>query len=124
MAEPTFNYDEDGDILYVSFAPGETATGILLNDQLLLRVSRAERRLVGLTIMDYAILVQQTELGPRSVPLLGLREVSPELRELALELLQTPELHAILTLTAYTPAVGEPIPAVIVWSVAASVETA
>ncbi len=124
MAEPTFNYDEDGDILYISFAPGETATGILLNDQLLLRVNRAQRRVIGLTIMDYAVLAQQTELGPRSVPLTGLQEVSPELRELALELLQAPELRPILTLTAYTPALGTPIPTVSVQPVTAPIETA
>jgi len=124
MAEPTFNYDEDGDILYISFAPGETATGILLNDQLLLRVNRAQRRVIGLTIMDYAVLAQQTELGPRSVPLTGLQEVSPGLRELALELLQAPELRSILTLTAYTPALGAPIPTVSVQPVTVPIETA
>ena len=32
MAEPIFNYDEVSDTLHVSFAPGEKATGIELND--------------------------------------------------------------------------------------------
>ena len=123
MTVPTFNYDEDGDILYVSFAPGETAMGILLNEQLLLRVNRTEHRVIGLTIMDYTMLAQVTELGPRSVPLTDLQELAPELRELALDVLQSPELRPILTLTAYTPAAGELIPAVIVWPAATSVGT-
>lgn len=112
MNEPKFTYDEDADILYISFAPGETATGIMLNDQLLLRVKRAERRVVGLTIMDYSILAHQTDIGPRTVPLTQLQEVSPELRDLALDLLQTPELRAILTLSVYSPPGTDSTPSV------------
>ena len=33
MKKPIFNYDEVSDTLYVSFAPGEKATGIELNNQ-------------------------------------------------------------------------------------------
>ncbi len=122
MNEPKFTYDEDADILYISFAPGETATGIMLNDHLLLRVNRAARRAVGLTIMDYSIFAHQTDIGPRTVPLTRLQEVSPELRELALDILQTPELRAILTLSAYSPAGTDTIPSVTSHPVLASVD--
>ena len=38
---PRFNYDEEADILYVSFAPGEKATAAVeLNDNILLRFNR------------------------------------------------------------------------------------
>ena len=41
---PRFNYDEETDILYVSFAPGEQATAVVeLNDNILLRFNRGER---------------------------------------------------------------------------------
>jgi hypothetical protein len=32
MSEPQIHYDEPSDTLYVSFAPGEAATGLELND--------------------------------------------------------------------------------------------
>lgn len=105
-----FNYDEPGDTLYVSFAPGEAATGIELNDHILLRVNKRERRAAGLTFLDYSLLTQRTEIGPRSFPLTGLNELSPELRGLVLEVLQTPPVNEILFLTAYSPSAAEIIP--------------
>jgi hypothetical protein len=55
-------------------------------------------------------LAQPTELGLRSLPLDGLNELSPELRELALEVLRTPPVQDILSLSAYTPSAIEVIP--------------
>jgi len=110
MSEPTIKYDEMSDTLYVSFAPGEAATGIELNEHILLRVDKAERRAIGLTIFDYSVLAQPTELGLRSLPLDGLNELSPELRELALEILRMPPVQDILSLSAYTPSAAEAIP--------------
>ena len=40
MREPVFNYDESSDTLTISFFPGESATGIELNDNLLLRINK------------------------------------------------------------------------------------
>ncbi|MBK9051231.1 MAG: DUF2283 domain-containing protein [Chloroflexi bacterium] len=39
MNKPHFNYDEPSDTLYVSFSPGESATGIELNEHILLRIN-------------------------------------------------------------------------------------
>jgi uncharacterized protein YuzE len=58
---PHFNYDQASDTLYISFAPGEKATGIELNDHILLRMNKAERRAVGLTFFEYSVLAQRTE---------------------------------------------------------------
>jgi uncharacterized protein YuzE len=110
MSEPTIKYDEMSDTLYVSFAPGEAATGVELNEHVLLRVNKAERQAIGLTIFDYSMLAQPTELGLRSLPLDGLNELSPELRELALEILQTSPVQDFLSLSAYTPSAVESIP--------------
>lgn len=107
----TFNYDEISDTLYISFAPGEAATGIELNDYLLLRVNKQERRAVGLSIFEYSILAQPTELGLRSFPLSGLADLSPDLQELVLSILQRPPVSDLLTISAYTPTtVTEPTP--------------
>lgn len=110
MTESTFNYDEMSDTLYVSFAPGESATGIELNEHILLRINKQERRAIGLTLFDYSILAQQTEIGPRSFPLTGLAELSDELRAIVLEILRHPPVSDLLVLSAYTPSLVETIP--------------
>lgn len=102
MPEPNYNYDEVGDTLYISFAPGEHATGILLTDHILLRVNKQERRAVGITLLNYSYLSQQTEFGPRQFPLTGLAKLSPDLCELALDLLVNPPVSDTLALSAYT----------------------
>ena len=110
MTEPIFNYDETSDTLYVSFAPGEKATGIELNEHILLRINKKERRAVGLTFLDYSLLAQETEVGPRSFPLTGLAELSDELREIVLDILRRPPVSGILFLSTYTPSIAEAIP--------------
>jgi uncharacterized protein YuzE len=68
MKEPRITYDEMSDSLYVSFEPGTKATGIELNEHILLRIDKKRRRAIGLTFLEYSILVQKTDLGPRSFP--------------------------------------------------------
>jgi uncharacterized protein YuzE len=110
MTQPVFNYDEVSDTLYVSFAPGEKATGIELNDHILLRINKQERRAIGLTFLDYSLLAQRTEVGPRSFPLTGLAELSDELQEIVLDILRRPPVSDILFLSTYTPSLTETIP--------------
>jgi uncharacterized protein YuzE len=110
MTEPIFNYDEISDTLYVSFAPGEKATGIELNDHILLRINKKEHRAIGLTFLEYSLLAQRTEVGPRSFPLTGLAELSDELRSIVLDILQRPPVSDVLFLSTYTPSVIETVP--------------
>lgn len=110
MTTPSMNYDEASDTLYISFVPGEEATGIELSDHILLRLNKAERRAVGLTFFEYSLLAQPTEIGPRSFPLTGLAELSNELRELVLEAILRPPVSDFLRLSAYTPSVTETVP--------------
>ena len=110
MTKTIFNYDEVSDTLYVSFAPGEKATGIELNDHILLRINKQERRAIGLTFLDYSLLAQRTEVGPRSFPLTGLAELSDELREIVLDILRHPPVSDILSLSTYTPSIAEAVP--------------
>ncbi|HKP74975.1 MAG TPA: DUF2283 domain-containing protein [Longimicrobiaceae bacterium] len=110
MAEPEIRYDEPSDTLYILFAPGESATGLELSDHILLRVDRRRRRAVGLTLLDFSIITQQTEIGPRSFPLSGLIRLSPELRDLAIELLQSQPVSDYLSLSAFTAPGKETVP--------------
>jgi len=110
MSEAIYTYDEDGDILYIAFAPGEKGTGIELNDHILLRLNKSERRAIGLTLLDYSVLAQPTELGPRSFPLASLNELSDELRQLVLEVITKAPVNEVLSLSTYTPSLVETIP--------------
>jgi hypothetical protein len=55
-------------------------------------------------------LAQKTEVGPRSFPLTGLAELSGELREIVLDILQRPPVSEMLFLSTYTPSISEAIP--------------
>lgn len=105
-----FHYDELSDTLYVTFSEGEAATGIELTEHILLRLFTTDMRVVGLSILDYSILTQQTEMGVRSFPMTGLAKLPTDLRKRVLELLHQPPLREILAISAYTPSVGETIP--------------
>jgi len=110
MRKLNTNYDEMSDTLYVSFEPGTKATGIELNEHILLRINRNKRKAVGLTFFEYSLLAQKTELGPRSFPLTGLLELSDDLRQIVLDILLTRPVSDILSVSAFTPSAVETIP--------------
>jgi len=114
MAQKTnFDYDKDADILYISFSPGEKATSAVeLNDNILLRFNFKEKRAVGLTLLDYSVLVQSTDLGPRSFPLTGLKELESEWQEMVIEMITNPPVSQILRLSVCTPSFKEEFPIV------------
>jgi uncharacterized protein YuzE len=58
MEQPLITYDETSDSLTIAFAVGKPATGIELNDHILLRIDRDNRKAVGITLFDYSILSQ------------------------------------------------------------------
>ena len=104
------NYDEISDTLYISFEEGRKATGIELNNNILLRINKHERKAVGITIFDYSLLSQRADFGPRSFPLTGLAELSEELQDLVVEILQSQPVADILNLSTYTPTYAESVP--------------
>ena len=110
MTQPIFNYDEMSDTLYVSFSPGEKATGVELAAHILLRFNKLERRAVGLTFLDYSVLARQTEIGPRSFPLTGFAKLSDELQEMVLDVIKRPPVSDLLLLSSYTPSLSETMP--------------
>ncbi len=112
---PVYSYDKEVDILYISFSPGEKATtGIELNDHMLLRLNRAEKRAIGLTLMDFSILVQMTNVGPRQFPLSGLQDLEPEWLEMALDVLTSPPVNEILKISMYTASANDTVPIALV----------
>src|SRR6266508_3792927 len=103
MTQPVINYDETSDTLYVSFVPDVKATGIELNDHILLRVDKENRRAIGLIFLNYSVLIQKADFGPRSFPLIGLVKLSDESWEIVLEILDKTPVKEILSLSTYTP---------------------
>jgi uncharacterized protein YuzE len=111
MNKPRYSYDKETDILYISFVSGEKPTAAVeLNDNILLRFNTAEKRAIGLTLMDFSVLVQLTNLGPRSFPLSGLKELEPEWQDMVIEIIMAPPVNQILKVSTYTPTPTETIP--------------
>ena len=110
-----YSYDKEVDVLYISFSPGEKATAAVeLNDNILLRFNRAEKRAIGLTLMDFSVLVQLTNLGPRSFPLSGLKELEPDWQDTVIEIITKPPVSKILKVSVYTPSLNETMPITLV----------
>lgn len=119
--EIVYNYDKEVDVLYISFAPGEKATtAVELNEHILLRFDRAEKRAIGLTLMDFSVLAQLAMMGgamvraPRSFPLTGLQDLEPEWQETVLDIITRPPVNQILKVAVYTPSIAETAPIVMV----------
>jgi len=108
---PTYSYDKEADVLYISFLPGEKATtAVELNDNILLRFNRVEKRAIGLTLMDFSVLVQLTRFGPRSFPLSGLKELEPDWQNAVIDIITSPPVNQILKVSIYTPSLAETTP--------------
>jgi len=110
MTQPVTTYDEISDTSYISFIPDVKATGIELSDHILLRIDKENRRAVGITLLNYSILIQKADFGPRSFPLTGLAKLSDQSREMVLEILAKSPVKEILSLSTYTPSFSEEIP--------------
>ena len=108
---PTYSYDKEADVLYISYSPGEKASAAVeLNDNILLRFNRSEKRAIGLTLMDFSVLVQLTRLGPRSFPLTGLKDLESEWQETVIEIITTAPVNQILKVSSYMPSMTEIVP--------------
>lgn len=106
-----YDYDQEADVLYISFASGEKATtAVELNDNILLRFNRAEKRAIGLTLMDFSVLVQLTKLGPRTFPLSGLADLEPEWQDMVIDIITSSPVDQVLKLSTYTPSFSDAIP--------------
>ena len=112
--KPIFTYDEEGDILYISFHPGEKGTGVELNENILLRFNRKEKKALGLTLFNFSVLIQMTEIGPRGFPLTGLADVSEELRNVVTYIITRPPVSRYLHTLTYTPSLAQSVPITLV----------
>jgi hypothetical protein len=103
-------YEPETDILEIFFGENEVATGVELTDHVILRLNQQTKRAVSLTLLDFSILTERTEYGPRSYPLDKLGELPEELRELALQLVTSMPVSQFLKLFHFQASPTERVP--------------
>ena len=100
MSETKYDYDREGDILYISFGRSEHAIDVELGDHLLLRLDTGKGaarspRAVGLTILFPAQLL---ELGHApTFTLEQLKRLPDDWRAAVLEVLSKPPVSELLS---------------------------
>lgn len=98
----TMNYDEDADVLYVSFGRSQQITGIELTDNVLLRLdtgkaSGAPPRAIGLTFISFQKMMAAHRDHPLRVSLANLRSLPDDLWLATLSVVTTPPLSDFLS---------------------------
>jgi hypothetical protein len=101
MSETKINYDEDADVLYVSFGRSEHVTGVQLADNILLRldtgkVTGSTPRAVGLTFVSFARMMAHHRDRPMSIPLSSLRNLPEDVWQSVWSVLTTPPVSDFL----------------------------
>ena len=101
MSETKISYDEDADVLYVSFGQSGHVTGVELASNILLRLEvgkspEAPPRAIGLTFISFARMRAHYQERPLSVPLANLRNLPEHLWQAVLTIVTTPPVSDFL----------------------------
>jgi Protein of unknown function (DUF2283) len=96
-----YSYDKEADVLSISFAQEKATAAVELNPNILLRFNRAEKRAVGLTLLDYSVLAQLTRTGPRSFPLTGLADLKLDWQDEVVAMITKAPVNQILRVLTY-----------------------
>ena len=102
MENTKYSYDKEVDVLYISFSTEKATTAVELNDNILLRFNRTQKKAIGITLMDFSVLAQLTNLGPRTFPLTGLDRLEPDWRNTVIEIITSPPANDVLKVFAYS----------------------
>lgn len=103
MHETKINYDQEGDVLYVSFGRSEHVTGVELADNILLRLDtgKAEAmtpKAIGLTFISFSKMQEHYRHKSLSVPIVNLRHLPEELWQAVLNVVTTPPVSDFLSI--------------------------
>ena len=101
MAETKITYDQDADVLYVSFGRSEHVTGVELADDILLRLDTGKAtgtapQAVGLTFISFARMMAHHRDKPLNVPLANLRNLPADLWQAVWAVVTTPPVSDFL----------------------------
>jgi hypothetical protein len=108
-----YNYDQEADVLYISFNRSEHVTGIELAPNLLLRLDTGlstggPPRPLGLTLISYSKLRERMAGQPLTVSLDELRNLPDDIWHAVVEVVTMPPVSEILGV-AFT--ISLPLPA-------------
>jgi uncharacterized protein YuzE len=87
QCETHWEYDAESDVLDVYFGEKRREWSIELTDNIVITIDRAREAVVGLSFLDYSVLLEPTPLGPRSFPVTGLADLPIVERDLVLKLI-------------------------------------
>jgi len=98
----TINYDEDADVLYVSFGRSKQITGVELTDNVLLRLDTGKTtgiapRAIGLTFISFQRMMAAHREQPLRVSLSNLRSLPDDLWLATLSVVTTPPVSDFLS---------------------------
>ena len=84
MESTKINYDEDADVLYISFGRSQHVTGVKLAENILLRVDTGKSdqtapRAIGLTFVSFKQMMAQQGNTPLNIPIANLRNLPEDL---------------------------------------------
>ena len=101
MSEIKVNYDEEADVLYISFNRSKHVTGVELADNILLRLDTGQAtgtppKAIGLTFISFARMMAHHQDKPLQVPLINLRHLPEELWQALLTVITTPPVSDFL----------------------------
>jgi hypothetical protein len=94
MNDPKINYDEEADVLYVSFQQNKNVTGVELADNILLRLDTGKTSgkppsAVGLTFINFSFLQAAYQNRPFTVPISNLRNLPEDLWQAVIAVVTT-----------------------------------
>jgi len=102
MHEIKTNYDEEADVLYVSFGRSKHVTGVELADNILLRLDTGKAtgepaRAVGLTFVSFSRLMAHHRDRPLTISLERLRNLPENLLPIVMGVITSPPVSDFLT---------------------------
>ena len=103
-------YDHEADMLEIFFGTNEPATGIEITDHIMLRLNLQTKRAVSLLLLDFSILTEQTEYGPRSYPLTTLHSLPEETRAVVLQVVTSMPVKQFLKVSHFQASPTESVP--------------
>jgi hypothetical protein len=103
-------YDPEADMLEIFFETNAPATGIELTDHIVLRLNLQTKRAVSLLLLNFSILAERTEYGPRSYPLTTLPTLPDEVRAVVLQVVTSMPVKQFLKVSHFQASPTERVP--------------
>ena len=109
------NYDEEADVLYVSFGHSEHVTGIELADNILLRLDTGKAtgeppRAIGLTFVSFSRMMAHHLNKPLTISLYRLRNLPNDLWQAVMDVVTTSPVSDVLAVGLSVVPQAPPLP--------------